>query len=440
MLRRSLLLLPLVAAGAALLGVALDATPVRAVLLAAAGGLVAAAALARAGERRVRRVADEVERLAEGRDPQPVAAAGSPQWRRLLDAVNAVAGSLRQRLDELAEQRARVERLLDGLPTAVLVFTDQGMAYANPAASRLFEAGRSQGRSPMQVLAVEALAAAVTEAAETNRSVEVEVERDDRQLLARASVTAEGEVTLVVTDLTDIRRVQAIRRDFVTNASHELKTPVAAIRALAESLSLAVEHDPPRGRRMIERLQQEAARLAWLVRDLLDLARLEETATRRERQRVDLAEIVAGEVERIGRLAEQRRVAVRCHAERSVPVIAVPEDLRLIAGNLLENAVQYNRDGGSVRVLVRRRDGQVLLEVTDTGIGIPEADRDRVFERFYRVDKGRSRAAGGTGLGLSLVRHAAQRHGGDVTVRSVLGEGSTFQVILPVEGTPRQQR
>ncbi|MDP9405985.1 MAG: ATP-binding protein, partial [Actinomycetota bacterium] len=126
--------------------------------------------------------------------------------------------------------------------------------------------------------------------------------------------------------------------------------------------------------------------------------------------------------------------------DATVPVIAEAGDLRLIAANLLENAVRYNRPGGVVRASVRREAAEVVLEVVDDGIGIAEVDRDRVFERFYRVDKARSRAVGGTGLGLSIVRHAAERHGGAVTVRSVLGEGSTFRVVLPVEGVPADRR
>src|SRR5690606_16800987 len=129
---------------------------------------------------------------------------------------------------------------------------------------------------------------------------------------------------------------------------------------------------------------------------------------------------------RIEPIAAERGIDVRLDAPEPAPLVAVPEDLRLIAANLIDNAVQHNRDGGRVRVTVQRRGSEVVLEVADNGLGIPEADRDRIFERFYRVDKGRSRAAGGTGLGLSIVRHAVHRQGGGVSVSSVLGEGSTF--------------
>lgn len=231
----------------------------------------------------------------------------------------------------------------------------------------------------------------------------------------------------------EAHRVASIRRDFVTNASHELKTPVAAMQALAESLDLAVDGDPVRARRMINRLEAEAQRLSQLVRDLLDLARLEEQAAQRAR-RVDLAEVVESQVEALARLAGERRVAVNAACERGVWLVAVPEDLRLLVSNLLENAILYNVEGGSVRLAAHRNGSEVLLEVADTGIGIPERDQDRVFERFYRVDRGRSRALGGTGLGLAIVRHAVARQGGQIRLQSTPEEGSVFTVTLPVEG------
>jgi signal transduction histidine kinase len=324
-----------------------------------------------------------------------------------------------------------LERLLDDLPLAVLLFTDGRLAYANSAAGALFP-----------VLVERAVAEpgdgvgeAVLEAALTGRTIEVDLTAGGRDLVARASPTAPGEVAVVVSDLTETRRVEAMRRAFVINASHELKTPVAGMQALADALLLAIERDPERARRMIERLRGESIRLARLVRELLDLARLEEATTQRAR-RVELPPLVAAQIDRVAELAERRGVEFATDLDPAASVVAVPEDIRLIVGNLVENAVRYNRDNGRVHVRVRRLGGEVSLEVADTGIGIAEADRDRIFERFYRVDKARSRAVGGTGLGLSLVRHATERLGGSISLSSTLGEGSTFTVVLPVEGTP----
>ena len=384
---------------------------------------------------RLARVVDWASVVAAGGQPPPLELDGGHEWCRLAAALTAVGAWTHERHTELTAQRTRVERLLDNLPTAVLLFSGNRLAYANPAARDLFTLGASgTDWSPLRVLGVDALAQAVNETRETGRTVEVEVRRDDRDLLARASATGEDEVALAVTDLTQTRRVESIRRDFVTNASHELKTPVAGIQALAESLGFAFDRDPERARSMVARLQRDAARLAQLVRDLLDLARLEEAAARRP-QRVDLASVVGDQVERLARLAADRGVTVTCERSEPAVLIGVPEDLRLIVANLLENGIQYNRPGGTVHVVARRANSEVVLDVTDTGIGISESDQGRIFERFYRVDKGRSRAAGGTGLGLAIVRHATERHGGRVSVRSVLGVGSTFRVVLPVEGS-----
>lgn len=344
--------------------------------------------------------------------------------------VGRLEGSLERRISEVATERRRMERLLERLPLAVLLFTPGGLAYANPAARRLFPAVM-EGRSPLRVLTLRALADAVAEARESGRTVHLDVERDGRWLSVRALVTAEGEVALVVTDQTDARRVEAVRRDFVVNASHELKTPVASMLILADTLEMALGRDPEQAAGMVRRLRAEALRMGQLVRDLLDLARLEEQGAER-RERVDLAGLIQGQVRQMAADAAERGVAVTADVPPDLSLVGMPEDLRLMVANLLENAVRYNRPGGRVLVRARASGPHVVIEVVDTGLGLADADRVRVFERFYRVDRARSRDAGGTGLGLALVRHAAERHGGDVSVDSVLGEGSTFRVTLPV--------
>jgi signal transduction histidine kinase len=435
MLRRALVAIPLFGALAAMLGAALSVLPVVAALVAGAVGLLIQAALAEVQERRLAKVTDRILHLAHGDATTRISGSGSPEWQRLVAGVNAVGDALGQRFVELAEERSRIERLLEQLPTAVLLFDDSGLVYANPAAERLFSLSGAVGRSPLQVLTMADLADAVAEVRETGTPVELEVAWDGRQLAGRVSETTSGEVAMVVTDLTETRRIEAIRRDFVTNASHELKTPVAGIQALSDSLPLAMGRDEARARQMVGRLQTEAARLGQLVRDLLDLARLEDAAAQKGR-RVDVSAVVLAQMDRVRDLARQRGVRLECDCADEATVVAVPEDVRLVVANLLDNAIQYSRPGGAVAVHVERRPGHVILHVADDGIGIAEVDRERIFERFYRVDRARSRVVGGTGLGLAIVRHAVARHGGDVSVESVLGEGSTFRVVLPVEGDP----
>jgi signal transduction histidine kinase len=351
-------------------------------------------------------------------------------------AGTAIAGMAVRRLvtRELAQQRAQRDQLLEALPSAVLLFQETTLVHANRAALRILHIEpEGDGHLPqLRDESADALLHAVEEASAVGRAVAIEIERDGAVLAAQAVELTSGETALVVRDVTRERRLAAVRRDFVINASHELKTPVAGIQALADSLALALRHDPARGARMVQRIEQEAERLARLVRDLLDLARLEEREQDQEQRPVDVVKVVAGQLDRLQAAADSQGVAVRTELPETAVVVAAPEDVRSIVANLLENAVRYNRRGGSVSVQVSRHDGRVALEIVDTGEGIAPDDRERIFERFYRVDKARSRAAGGTGLGLSLVRHAVQRLGGTIVVHSELGAGSTFRVELPV--------
>ncbi len=433
MLRRTRVTLPLIAMLAAVLGTVVPT--LLAVVVAGLAALVVDRLIVRVEDSRLTLLADQVVAFASGEHrPPPLLLEGGQEWQRLVAALNDVAEVLRDRFDALRTERERVGRLLDAVPTSVLLFGPGGLAYANPAAAEMFDLIEAEGLSPLRALGIPALTQALTETAETGQTVTVNVRRDDRELMGRAAGIGDDETALIVTDLTSMQRLEVMRRDFVANASHELKTPVTGIRALADSLHLAMERDPDRARSMVERIQLESTRLSQLVRDLLDLARLEEGADDRVRQRVDLLALCEQQIDRLRLVAEQQQVEVFMVGDGQGSVVGIPEDLKLIVGNLIDNAIQYNDPGGLVTVAVGPRGSGMFVEVVDNGIGIPESDQDRIFERFYRVDKARSRAAGGTGLGLSLIRHAVERHGGNVSVTSVLGEGSTFTVELPVDG------
>jgi signal transduction histidine kinase len=225
-----------------------------------------------------------------------------------------------------------------------------------------------------------------------------------------------------------------LRRDFVANASHELKTPVAAVRALAETLLTALPEDPESGRRFAERIGREAERLDALARDLLDLSRVERgTLDVEPVDLVGLAKEVAGGY---ADLAEERRIRLRAELQPQVSVRGDRAQLGLLLSNLLDNALRYTPARGTVYVRLDTAESRAVLQVADTGEGIPAGELPRVFERFYRVDKARARQTGGTGLGLAIVRHVAEAHGGTVRVESELGRGSTFTVALPIAGPP----
>lgn len=257
------------------------------------------------------------------------------------------------------------------------------------------------------------------------------------------SVTAEnlaedGGVLLALRDISTEQRANRIRRQFVAHASHELKTPVASIQTLAEAINSAAGDDPDAVEDFARKLLGETARLAKLIEDLLDLSRLEDPGSF-SRRPVLVSDVALSEVEIIRARATERRVALEVAVEPNVWTTGDEQQLSLLIRNLLDNAVRYTPAEGTVGLEVMRRDDQVVVVVSDNGIGIPLKAQARVFERFFRVDEARSRDQGGTGLGLAIVRHVADLYGGRVELRSEFGEGSTFTVYLPAsEAAPAE--
>ena len=232
----------------------------------------------------------------------------------------------------------------------------------------------------------------------------------------------------------NLDRVNKIRRDFVANVSHELKTPATSLRLLAESLEEIIDEDPAQARLFAGQLKSEAERLGQLVTDLLDLARLESGDGVENPELVDVRGVLMGVLSRTRRVARNKNISFdwrRFGRAADYTIHGDETQLNSMFNNLVDNAVKYTLPGGKIEVTGDSDENEVVVSINDTGIGIPEERLPRIFERFYRVDKDRSKATGGTGLGLSIVRHVAENHGGHVTVESALGEGSTFTVYLP---------
>ena len=232
----------------------------------------------------------------------------------------------------------------------------------------------------------------------------------------------------------ELTRVNRMRRDFVANVSHELKTPATSLKLLAESLVEILDEDPEQARFFAQRLKSETDRLAQLTSDLLDLARLESEEGLQNPQEVDVRSVLMVVLARLRPAARSKNITLSWRRAGSAGLYAIRGDetqLTSMFANLVENAVKYTPPGGRVDVDGESSEHEVVVRVSDTGIGIPEASLPRIFERFYRVDKARSKETGGTGLGLSIVRHVAEKHGGAVAVESRVGEGTTFTVRLP---------
>ncbi|MGH2740477.1 MAG: ATP-binding protein [Actinomycetota bacterium] len=346
----------------------------------------------------------------------------------LRDRIESTRRELEARADEARRDRESRELILSSMEEGiVLLGSDDYIAYANAGAERLIgsipDALRNLTPTMLQRLASQARArdAAVDD--------ETDLGNPTRILRASAIPVGDGNVLLVLRDVTEARRVEAVRRDFAANASHELKTPVASIQAAAETIRETMDHDVEAARRFAERLHSDAVRLSRIVSDLLDLSRLESESPIREPVRLDL--LANEQIDRFRLPAQEAGIEVDVETAPTT-VEGSRRDLSQLIGNLLENAIRYTRKGGRVRLTIDQRDGLAELIVADTGIGIPSRDLPRIFERFYRVDRARARETGGTGLGLSIAKHVAEQHGGRIDVESELGRGSMFRVAFPV--------
>jgi two-component system sensor histidine kinase SenX3 len=248
---------------------------------------------------------------------------------------------------------------------------------------------------------------------------------------ARAALLADGRVLLTLEDLTESKRLDETRRDFIANISHELKTPIGAISLLSEAL-LDSDDDPDMAKKFAGDLNREAKRLAALVQDIIQLSRLQGAEVSRSAQVVAIADVIEEAVDRNAVLAAQRDVKIKVDAATGVKVLGDREMLVTAFKNLIENAIVYSDEGSQVGVGVRQKHGVAAIAVADSGVGIAPEHQARIFERFYRADASRSRQTGGTGLGLAIVKHIAIKHRGDVQLFSQPGVGSTFTFRIPI--------
>jgi two-component system sensor histidine kinase SenX3 len=360
----------------------------------------------------------------KARREQPAAAAAE----RL--AADASASAARFRT-----QRDRLAAVLAGSVEGIVVADRDGIeVFRNEAAERFRNARHADAVVARTIGSMLADAVAGEDA---ERDLQLFGPPRSRLRLRAGPLVVDGEVmgaAVYVHDVSEVHRVDNVRRDFVANVSHELKTPIGALELLAETLT--TEDDPAVTRPLVERLAREAERLGRIVDDLLDLSII-------ETQEAVTSEILAIDAvvdEAVDRLRPSAMVAgIGLQVQHASDGASLECDRRQVVSavvNLLDNAVKYSESGRVVTIETERSGDDVVVVVSDHGIGVPSRDLERIFERFYRVDQARSRDTGGTGLGLAIVRHVAQAHGGDVSVESVEGEGSTFRLRLPVAARP----
>jgi two-component system phosphate regulon sensor histidine kinase PhoR len=417
-------------------------------LLACAAVVAASTALSRRPGKALTDLADAASRVGSTDDPPRVPVSDIAEAADAGRAFNAMSARIAARIAELEEDRHQLRAILSGMVEGVVALdAEQRVLYANERASQLLEfaAPAPVGRRFWEVVRQRELLDVVRRALEGPEPTREEIAwsgATPRSLTVHAARLAgpppRGAV-LVLHDTSDLRRLERLRQEFVANVSHELKTPLSVIKACVETLQEGAAEDAGARVLFLQRIAEQADRLHLLILDLLGLARIEAGVEVFEFRELPVAAVVAECLERHRTRAAARKqslaAATTSNSDAGDPqglhVWADPEALDQILDNLVDNALKYTPEGGQVSVSWNEADGQVCLEITDTGIGIPSADLARIFERFYRVDKARSREVGGTGLGLSIVKHLAQAMHGSVRATSTLGQGSTFFVCLP---------
>jgi two-component system phosphate regulon sensor histidine kinase PhoR len=414
----------------------------------AVGAIAAAAALAgfddfrRRRERVERDAAEALRRLAAGKFGEKFYAGGSPVLADLARAHNAAAESISTQITRLETERRQLLAILGGMAEGVVSMdARETVLFANHRAGQLlgFSPAQATGRRFWEIVRHRRMQEVVASALSAPEPVRAELEwpgstvRNIAVYIARLTGLAPGAV-VVVQDTTDLRRLERVRQEFVANVSHELKTPLAVIKVCVETLLNGAAADTAARGGFLAQIDEQADRLHNLIIDLLSLARVESGTEVLDVRAVPLAGVVNDCLERHRARAEAKDQRLDACPPAGPPVTARADEeaLDTILDNLVDNAVKYTPNGGRVAVRWSMGGGHVCVEIEDTGVGIPERDQPRLFERFYRVDKARARELGGTGLGLSIVKHLVQAMGGEVGVRSTVGRGTTFTIRLPL--------
>jgi two-component system phosphate regulon sensor histidine kinase PhoR len=385
----------------------------------------------------LREIMDSARRFAGGDLSARSRVSRRDEVGELARILNVSADALQRRLTESARDQGRIEAILAAMEDGVLALDDQGMVLlANERIRRRLGTAEPVGRHYMEVVRHPELERAVESVLRSGQRVEAEVELPGTAWAVSATPFPgeEGRLGAVLTfhDVTERRRLDRVRRDFVANASHELRTPLTSIRGFVEALEDGAVEEPSTARRFLGKIRTHAERMGTLVADLLELSRLEAGERPPQWERLDPAEVAEDALASFEELARAKDIKMSHRDEGAPPVESDADRLRRILANLLENAVKYTPAGGTVEIVTRPAGAGAMVTVADDGPGITAEHLGRIFERFYRVDKARSREMGGTGLGLAIVKHLAESVGATVTVQSTVGKGTTFTVTLPV--------
>lgn len=409
-----------------------------AILLALVMAVLLSSLAAQLASRGIRTLVDAAGRMARGDLNVRIGMSGTDEFAQLSLALDQLAQGLSNTVGELSEERDRLGAILRGMQEGVLVLDVNGsVTLTNPALREMLLLGHEAiGRTVLEVVRhaelKELLDRAVTSPEAVSAVIEV-VGLKPRVLLVRAARlrTEEDGVFAVFVDVTEMRRLESLRRDFVANVSHELRTPVAAILSATETIEAASEQDNQARRRFLPIIARNAQRLGQLVEDLLEISRIESRELKLHLEKIDLSVGVEHAVALFLERADKRSLTILQEVEpERFWVIADRRALEHVLTNLIDNAVKYSSQGGTIRTFAEASSGFIRFSIEDSGPGIPSKHLPRLFERFYRVDAGRSRELGGTGLGLAIVKHMTEAMKGTVSVESTEKIGTTFSVSL----------
>ena len=389
----------------------------------------------------------QAEKISPGSPAPLLEEPRAPEAAALTRAFNLLARRAEEKVGELEAQRSSLEAILESLSDGVVVVDSEGrVVRSNPAAARMFGWGDegAEGQLVAEFLPAREGHVVAAQTLRDRRASQLEFEIESTQhtvALVSSPIEASGGAVLTARDLTEALHLGQVRRDLVANVSHELKTPLTAIRGYAETLADGAVDDAATRDRFIRRIVQQCQRLQALLADLLKLSWLEDKSSVESLESVRVEDVVAEALEVVLPSAAEKDVAIETDVQPARLERGSREAIAELCLNLFDNGIKYNRDGGTLFVGLRNLEesDEVQLVVRDTGRGIPEPALHRIFERFYRVDRGRGRAEGGTGLGLAIVKHAVERHGGRIAVRSELGRGTTFEVTLPRRYVPEPE-
>lgn len=396
--------------------------------------------------------ADTARQVGKGQyDSVPAMYSRRDEWRSLADAFRHMQIELSNREQSIVENSAKTEVVLSSMKEGVIAINPTGdVILVNRAAGKILELRPSElmNRKLLDIVRAPQLGDAVRKTLDERSFYKTEFETSSRPrkiLNARiAAMMTENEgdqmeplgATIVLSDVTELRQLETMRRDFVANVSHELKTPLASIKAYAETLLLGAIHDEDKNIQFLKQIESQADMLNRQIQDLLQLARVESGKKNWAIETIPINKICSQCLLQFETEASYRQVTIVANLDRSEPQVLVDnEGVTTILNNLVSNAIHYTPEGGEVTIETGIEDSQVVVRVSDTGIGIAPEHRGRIFERFYRVDKARSRDLGGTGLGLAIVKHLTQAFDGSIELESEPGVGSKFTVRLPLAKT-----